>query len=161
MSGITSKTAYQVFGSSGGALPAAGYIGERFFTTAARNSVALTSATSKNVVTLTPSAGLWLLSAAVEFTPNTTTSVTRYDWSISKTTNTLPASGTIGAPSAGEFWQFWQQVATIPTNDNGFSIPMYLYGCTDSVTPIYVVAQSTFSASTMGCGGFLSAIRIG
>lgn len=164
MSNVSNRTALQVLGNTSGNLIAAGYIGERLFDASATRAspVAFTVGSppqTKNIATVTLTTGVWFISGGVGSAQAGTTVYSSIDWAVSKTSGTLPATSTIGTPSAGEYWQRW--VAPIsPTNDINFTLGSFLYVATTS-TPLYHVVSPTYTSTNPSWYGYLSAIRVG
>ena len=117
------------------------------------SAVALTTATAKNVTSISLTAGDWDVEGNAAFTAGATTTATAFASAISATTNSL---GT--APASGAYVQLGISVGAagvepiLPTGKVRVSIA--------STTTIYLVAQSTFAVSTMSAYGFISARRV-
>lgn len=129
-----------------------GYIGEYVTSTVATgSSVALTTATTANVTSISLTAGDWDVRGAVDFTFGATTSVTNLTGGISQT------SATLGGQDS--FFDF-ATPAIIPTaaKDSVFPCPTTRISLA-ATTTIYLVAQGTFTASTLKAYGTLSARR--
>jgi hypothetical protein len=91
-----------------------------------------------------------------------TTGVTQYLAGISNTSAAMPATDTQAYPtSTGEVRTQWLQPATIVgiTGANILVLPTYDVTLT-ATTTLFLVAQATFTPSTLGAFGYLQAVRI-
>ena len=156
--------ARNVVGDTTGTAVPAGYIGEVLSQSRLKSAaVALTTATPANVtatsLTLTP--GVWLLSGTVGFRTAATTSVTALFGAISTTSATIPASDTTAVPSSTGQVQLAQERAAnvFGSADNNIILPPNVVVVTTS-TPYFLVAQASFTVSTMTTYGFISAVRV-
>ena len=114
------------------------------------SAVALTTATTANVTSITLPAGDWNIFGTVGFIPAASTSITVLGAGSSQTSATLDALGTAFG---------FTQAAVVPTAvPQLFSIPMDRVVLTQTTT-IYLVARATFTVSTLGAFGVLSARR--
>jgi hypothetical protein len=133
------------------ALPANGEYSSA--TVASGSAVALTTATPANVATLSLTAGTWDISGTIGFTPAVTTSITNLQGGVASVSATLP-----GVITGGQFGAF--MTATVP----GAVQPAYSTGTRRLIiaatTSVYLVAQASFTVSTMGAFGFLGARRV-
>lgn len=141
---------------------AAGVVGE--YLQASRLKSAATGATSTTSLNVTAAAlsltaGDWDVSGCVVFLPAATTSVTILKAAISKTTATLPATDTIGVPTSGEVAAQITTAANIATGDISLDMPMCRISLA-STTNIFLVANATFSVSTLTVYGSLNARRV-
>lgn len=131
---------------------AAGKIGEYVSSNLLVGSaVALTTATSKTVTSISLTAGDWDVTGTVAFAPAAGTLIVDMKGGISQTNNTLATLSDTAAlvdiplsPSAGVG-------ATIPVGTSRISL--------SGTTTIYLVAQCTFTVSTNAAYGFISARR--
>lgn len=132
---------------------ASGKVGEYAETILAVGSAAaLTSATSKDIITLTLGAGDWEIDAVINFVTASTTSVTGTLASISQTLNTLDS--TAGRMTGGFFG------AIVPTAGTNFGVPVpSLRFSLSGSTTFHLVAQGTFTVSTMTAYGIIRARR--
>lgn len=131
---------------------ATGYIGEYLSSAVATGaSVSLTTATTANVTSLSLTAGDWDVRGAVDFTFGAATSVTNLVGGISQT------SATLGAQDS--FFDL-ATAAVIPTaaKDSTFACPTIRISLA-ATTTVYLVAQGTFTVSTLKAYGTLSARR--
>jgi len=131
---------------------AAGEIGEYIEAILTSGSAtALTTATGKNITSISLTAGDWNINTIVYHVPAATTSVTVLSHGLSTTTATLDIT-------AGRFVQF-----AIPAFVNGgitFSTTGMQYRLSlASTTTIFLVASDTFTVSTMTAYGMISARR--
>jgi hypothetical protein len=141
---------------------AAGVIGE--YIQASRVKSAATGATSTTTLNVTASAlsltaGDWDVSGCVVFLAAATTSVTLLKAAISKTSATLPATDTIGVPTSGEVSGQISTAANIATGDNSLVMPTCRISLSGT-TNIFLVANATFSVSTLTVYGSLNARRV-
>ncbi len=145
----------------------AGDVGELLgpLTRVRSNSLALTTATPANVATttsLTLTPGDWEIRGAVTFLPAATTGVQAVTAAISATSATLPATDTTSVPTSGEFRNdgFGFNVAVSNYIDT-LVIPPYRVTVAAAATrQLFLVAQATFSVSTLTCCGWMEARRI-
>lgn len=121
---------------------------------------ALTTATPLTIASISLLAGDWDIKGAVGFNPGATTSITLLHAAISTVNNTLPATSTLAVPSAtGEFRAQSSAAAYVPgANPITIQIPAYRISLA-STTTIYLVAQATFTVSTLAGFGYLEARR--
>lgn len=126
------------------------------------SALAVTTNVTANVgsttsFTLTP--GDWDLRGTVVFSPAATTNVTALRAATSLTTATLPATSTIGVPSGAEFRIQESRAASVPADLISLTIQPFRVSVSAN-TPVFLVAQATFTVSTMSVSGFLEARRI-
>lgn len=142
---------------------AAGKVGEVASASRLRSAATgATTATSLNVTAaaLSLTAGDWDVSGYIGFLPAATTSITVLKAAISKTTATLPASDTFGVQTSGELGTQFSTAANVP-GANDILLP--LVGCRISLTAttnIFLVANATFTVSTLTVYGSLCARRV-
>lgn len=136
---------------SGPLLEALNSVGEYYESQLAQASaVSLTTATTANVTSITLPAGDWSIFGLIGFIPAASTSITVLGSGNSQTSATLDALGTSFA---------FTQAAVVPgAVAQLFPIPMDRVLLTQPTT-IYLVARSTFTVSTLGAFGVLSARR--
>lgn len=132
---------------------AAGSVGEYISSTVVSGSaVALTTAMTANVTSISLTAGDWDVSGNVVIAAAATTVATVGQAAISSSTGALPT-----LPGAGAF-NIWQGSFTgaaslaLPTGRTRISLAI--------TTTIYLVAQATFATSTAGAYGFIGARRV-
>lgn len=142
---------------------ASGIVGE--YIQASRVKSAATGATSTTTLNVTASAlsltaGDWDVSGCVVFLGAAGTSVTLLKGGISKTTATLPATDTIGVPTAGEVSaQISTAAMVLGANDWSMQMPVCRISLA-STTSIFLVANATFSVNTLTVYGSLNARRV-
>lgn len=154
----------EYIGSTTNDTPVAGVIGEVLGPITRVRSAATPinpTGTTVNVctttsITLTP--GDWWVSGVVGFDPAATTNITDLKAAVSKTTGTLPATDTTAVPTAGEYTAQIASAAYVPVNDIVIPIPAFRVSVSTN-TPIFLVAQATFTVSTIACYGSLFARR--
>ncbi len=162
-------------GSIGSAAANAGEVGEVIRITKARSAApALTSSTGCNVtattcpatggtqsITLTP--GDWSCQAMIGFETGTSTSVTDYSASISKTTNTLSGTDTISLPTSGEVRIDMDTAANVfgTAADVAILIPPYqITVAAGATTVIFLVSRAVFTVSTLTTYGSMECRRM-
>lgn len=146
----------------------AGYVGEYIFSTIPTGSaVSLTTATPANITSIALTPGDWDIDCQVEFSPGASTSVTVSTASISLTSATLSTQpgGTVGRATLGpEPVMTINQAAAVPAA--GYALAPSSVRCTISAAPpgvtttVYLVAQATFTVSTMAAFGTIRARRV-
>lgn len=137
--------------TNGGAVPA-GSIGEKLTATAAPGAVSLVTATSATVVSLPLTAGVWSVSGVVNYTPSATTSISVVGQGVSSVAATLGAQDSyVQNANAAEV-----PGAIVITN----AAPPVIINISAGAT-YYLVAQATFTLSTLTAGGTITATRIG
>jgi len=145
---IVTATVGQLPGTTGTTQPGTGKIGERV---SATGTAALTSATTANVASITPSAGVWDLEFVNAFSgPGAATST---DWnSAISTASASVASGVIGEvyhtrlPSGADM--------TIMHTSRRLRVT------TSGSTGYHLNAQATYSGASYGCTGTIQATRV-
>ncbi len=144
------STGLQLKGNNTNTAPPAGFLGEqiRSFVTA----VSLTSPTPKSVTSILLTAGIWDVSAVLNFSPASGTVTTQASISISATNNTL------GSNVGDDIIQY-----NFSLGANG-NMPLTLPSLRitlSSSTTYYLVGQAAFSVSTLTVNGRISATRVG
>jgi hypothetical protein len=151
VSGVT-VSAGQYPGETGAGSATAGNVGEYIESVVSSGSpVSLTSATPKTLTSITLPAGDWDVDATVAFIPTATTNITQIVGSISGTTNTLDvAPGKLSALSIP---------GTVPNLQNVTqNVPPYRLSLAVSTT-VFLIAQGTFTVSTLTAYGLVRARR--
>jgi hypothetical protein len=122
------------------------------------SAVSLTTATPANVTSITLSPGDWDISGVLDFNPAATTSVTNVTASVSLTSATL--SGQTGGNGLGtDPTMAWNQAASVPAGVMALEVPAVRLSITKTTT-VYLVAQATFTVSTMTAYGTIRANRV-
>lgn len=119
------------------------------------SAVSLTSPNALNVTSISLTAGDWIVEGHVAFLPTATTSITVLAGGISLTTNTLPAAGVL---NEGAFRI--QRPAFVPLA--GFqsnTVPSARISI-NATTTVFLVAQATFTVSTLTAYGAIRARRV-
>lgn len=131
---------------------AAGDIGEVISATLAQGSaVALTTATAKTVTSISLTPGDWDVDGVVGLIPAASTSITQMAEGAHTTTDTLGAAGTFSNII---------QAATVPgANAMYRNIPRQRINVA-ATTTVYLIAQATFTVSTLGAFGTIRARRV-
>lgn len=151
--GTGTQRQLQIKGSSSNVRPAAGFVGELLSSVIATGaSVALATGVTSNITSITLTPGNWLVFGAVDFTFAATTSYTNLIGGVSTT------SATIGAQDS--FFDF-ETPAAVPTagHDQTWTIPTTTFSVNVN-TPVFLVAQATFTVSTLKAYGSIIAIRL-
>lgn len=135
---------------------AAGYVGEYISSSVvAGSAVSLTTGNAANVTSISLTAGDWDVVANAAFAVSGTTNYTILEGSINTTSATLGDSNDPSAPLV----RFVRDAGTPGTQDPSFAVPRARI-VISATTTVYLVARSTFSASTVGGYGFISARRV-
>lgn len=159
------KTASPSMGSPGQApgsntndSAAAGNVGELITATvAAGSAVSLTTATSANVTSISLTAGDWDVSAQVVHNAAATTSITLLQIGISATSATLPTQ--VGGSGIGtDPLGIERRAASVPAGALTTAVGPVRVSLA-ATTTIYLVANDTFTVSTMSAYGTLRARR--
>jgi hypothetical protein len=137
-----------------GTAASAGYVGQVLSSKISSGSaVSESTGATVNVTSLTLTAGDWDVEGSVVFKPSSVTIPSGYNaWiGINSTSVTIPSDGTEVAVTPG----------TESNQSSGFggSIPRQIYNVSTSTT-VYLVAQSNFTAGSMGVYGYLTARRV-
>lgn len=121
-------------------------------TIAVGSAVSLTTGTSATVTSISLPAGEWDINGQVDYRAGATTSITILTQGISTTAATLGAQDTFSRSVSAAF---------VPTasNDVGLPIRGQLLTLT-ATTTIYLVANATFTLSTLSAYGTIQARRI-
>lgn len=145
---------------------ASGYVGEYIFSTIpTASAVALTTATPANITSIALTSGDWDIDCQVEFKPGATTSVTQSNAAMSLTSATLSTQpgGTVGIATLGpEPIMTVNQAASVPAANYALAPSSVRVTVAQSNTPatVYLVAQATFTVSTMAAFGTIRARRV-
>jgi hypothetical protein len=132
---------------------AAGSVGELIQSTVlAGSAVSLTTATTANVTSISLTAGDWDVWGSVWFVVNGGTTTSIQIAAISVTSATLPT-----APGSGAMAQV--QMAAGGGSTQGMPVGMARTSLA-STTTVYLVAQSSFSGSTLTAYGYIGARRV-
>jgi hypothetical protein len=145
---------------------AAGYVGEYIQSTIpTASAVSLTTATPANITSIALTSGDWDLECQVNFKPGATTSVTQSDVSMSLTSATLSTQpgGTVGIATIGpDAVMAVNQAAAVPAANYALAPTSVRVTVAQSNTTatVYLVAQATFTVSTMAAFGTIRARRV-
>lgn len=140
-----------ITGSSTNDSAASGVVGEYISSTIAPGSaVSLVAGTSKNVTSISLTAGDWDVFGDIHFSGTGTTVLTNMRGGMNTTTNTLPA--------AMDYISLAPASTGIQSFDQGILIPGRRQSLA-STTTIYLVANGAFSASTCTAYGYIGARR--
>lgn len=141
------QTSTGILGTTSGANAGAGYVGQPLTNSA--SGVSMTSGTPVNVVSLSLTAGDWLVSGTVQFVPAGSTTVSSLLAAVSTT------SGSVGA------FQNWNNLILPFTTGVSQVLPTpILHVNVSTTTTVYLVGDPTFGTSTMTASGFIQAYRI-
>lgn len=139
-------------GVASSAAAAAGTLGEYAASSVAASAVSLTSGSAVSLTSVSLTAGDWDVSGSCTFTAATSTSITKTICGLSATSGVVGADGTYSrdttaavVPGAGEWKDFLAPVTRFLIN---------------TTTTIYLIGQSTFTASTQTAGGAIRARRV-
>ena len=146
----TTQTSSGTLQGSKNTAPAGGYLGEQIRSYATKGSVGITNATPVNITSISLTAGVWDISAVVEFGGATTGSFIAC--CITTTTGTL--NGNEGDNQV----QF--PLLSQATSEQCLCIPSYRQ-VISATTTYYLVAQMNYTVGTGTGGGRLSAVRVG
>lgn len=139
-----------VAGTTSNDSAAAGQLGEyQTATIASGAAVALTTATTANVTSLSLTAGDWDVTGTVDYTYGAGTNVTISQQGISTTSATLGAQDTYTSVYTGG----------VPTADQGFQTPTVRISIS-STTTVYLVSKCAFTVSTNKAYGTIRARRV-
>jgi hypothetical protein len=116
-------------------------------------AVGLTTATSANVTSISLTPGDWDVWGNVWFSPAATTNITIHQGALSTTSATLPT-----APGAGAFFKSILVAGQVPNAIFGATVGSTRVSIA-STTSVYLVAQATFSVSTLSAYGFIAGRR--
>ena len=121
-------------------------------TIAVGSAVSLTTGTSATVTSISLPAGEWYVNGQVDYRSGASTSITILTQGISTTAATLGAQDTFSRNVSAAF---------VPTASNDVGLPMrgQLFTLTTTTT-IYLVANATFTVSTLSAYGTIEARRI-
>ena len=135
-----------------GSNAAAGQIGEYVESVVLQGSpISLTTATNANITSISLTAGDWDVSGAVAFATSGTTSVTVLIGAFNTTSVTLPAS-----PERFSY----STAANVPGSSTSvYAVPTRRFSLA-ATTTVYLIAQGSFTASTLTAYGRISARRI-
>jgi hypothetical protein len=132
---------------------AAGYVGEYVSSSvAAGSAVSLSSATAKNVTSISLTAGDWDVTAQAYLNLAATTSWTNFQYSISGTSATMDVT-----PGR---WINFLGAATAPGTTNLTFGAMHFRISLSGTTTVFLPAQATFTVSTASAWGFIAARRV-
>jgi hypothetical protein len=149
--GIPVVTTSLVQGTTTNDSAADGLIGEYVSSTVAGTTTGLTSPNAANITSISLTAGDWDVRGTYVITGTGTTSFTLANCGISTTSATLPATNLRNTRVSGAF---------VPTDVYvAAEVPMQRISVATTTT-VYLVAAATFSISTAGAGGVLSARRV-
>lgn len=156
---VQTPTVIDLDGIVDGSLAAAGEKGEYLSASVATGSaVSLSTGTAKDVVALALTPGDWEVFGVVHHKPAASTSVTALKASISPTVDT--AGTQAGGSGIGlEGLVVSNMAAMVPAADVSQQVGPVRVSLTTNTT-IHLVAQDTFTVSTMGAYGSLQARRV-
>lgn len=123
-------------------------------TVASGSAVSLTTATPANVTSLSLTPGVWRVTGQAAFAPAATTSITILTAAINTTSATVPSPETVAAARNQQ-----TSPAYVP-NANQVLVTGEAILTLTATTTVYLVAQATFTVSTLGAFGKIQATRI-
>lgn len=136
-------------GITNGALAGAGVLGETISSAIASGSAtSLTTATAKNITSLSLTAGDWDVSGNVNFVGSTATA-SLLQGGISATSATVPTDGT----------EVFSGLTALGSGTDSVTLPRKQINVA-ATTTVYLVGKSTFSAGSVTAYGSMSARRI-
>lgn len=148
---ITPSQTTGILGTTTNNDASAGYVGEYLEAELDSSSaVALTTATPKTVISLSLSAGDWIVEGLGGLMFPSSTSLTSYEFSLSTTTNTLSTRNAIH-----------RGAAVVPGAGNAIQAPIKSKRITvaSGTTTVYLVINAIFTVSTLGGYGLITARR--
>lgn len=149
ISGLSRIASSVIYGVTDGSNATAGYIGEYLEASAAFGSVgSWTTATTKNITSLSLTAGDWLVAGQVTWSGGPITGT--YTRTSLSTTSLTPAGGTLEATSPT------MPTAVSPVN---FAVPTRRVSLSAPGT-VYLVGDIGFTAGTPAAGGAIRAWRV-
>lgn len=160
---LTNKTLTTpvIVGITDGSTAAAGNAAEPLTASRLKSAeTSLTTSTTVNVTSLSVTAGDWLLWGFVGFDAAASTTVTSFDYGISTTSITFPATDTMGVQdTAGQIrFQDKRAGAVLAGNAVYSMAPVHIH--TSSTTTYFLLGNSVFGTSTMGVFGSIRAVRL-
>ncbi len=144
-------TGVQLKGNNTNTAPPAGFLGEAI-SSYISSPVSLTSATTTRITSIDLTAGIWDISSLVGYTVDSTTSLTKGQASINTTSSAINAN--FGDQSSS--FQTAANVGCQPVLGN----PSFR-ALLSATTTYYLNANATFTVSTCGVYGRISATRVG
>jgi hypothetical protein len=134
---------------------AVGVIGEYVSSAVGTGSNSLTTATAKNLTTISLTAGDWDVSGCIFLDGAVTTNVTLLRGNASST------SATINFYAIGWAGLSFGSAGVIPNATGSLSVPLPTQRFSlSATTTIYLVGIATFSVSTLTAGGYITARRV-
>lgn len=151
----------RILGTTTNDSAAAGRIGEVISSGAPQSSLNnLTSGISNTIASISLTVGDWDVRAMGGFKGAAGTSVTELQTAIGLTNNTLPATDTIANPTNGEvLYDAVMSATVIGGNRIVQSIPPIVIKLASPAT-VYLTQNATFSVSTLGGFGSITARRV-
>ncbi len=140
----------------------AGNVGEYIIQSRVRaSSTSASTGVDINVTStaLTLTAGDWDVTGLLGVTPGGTTSITQVLLGISLTSATMPSSATLAVPTGGEVRYAFSEAASVPVGDSTYNTGPTRVSISGTTT-FYLVAQATFSISTLSVYGSIYARRV-
>ena len=124
-------------------------------TLAAGSAVSLTTNTTADVTSISLTPGKWRVTGSVAFDPSGTTSITRMLGAINTTSATIPTADVVAGAVAGISYDAFVPAATAQNLFAGEAILTLA-----ATTTVYLIARSTFTASTLSAYGKIQAQRL-
>lgn len=140
-------------GITNGVTANTGFVGEIISSTLAVGSaVPLTSGTTSDVTSISLTAGEWYVNGQVDYRAAASTSITILTQGVNSTSATLGAQDTFSRNVSTAF---------VPTASNDVGLPVRGQAISlTATTTIYLVANATFTVSTLSAYGTLQARRV-
>lgn len=142
-----------ILGTGTNDVAAAGEIGQPINGQVVPNTTSIVTGTPLTIASVTLTPGDWLLFGVISFTPDTTTSITRAQASISDTDNTL----TLGQNALHAIsWPAFVPNSILYVRTG----PRHLQVAAGATLIQYLVAEADFTVSTLKAGANLQALRL-
>jgi hypothetical protein len=122
----------------------------------AGSAVALTTATTANVTSITLGPGTWRVTGSVAFDPGASTSITRMIGAINTTSVTIPTVDVVAGAVVGISYDAFVPGAT----GQNFYVGEAILTLTAASTTVYLIARANFTVSTLGAYGKIQAQRL-
>jgi hypothetical protein len=141
-----------IIGITGATSASAGVVGEVLTATAALNTTSITTATLTDVLTLSITAGQWLVTANIGYFGQSTTTPTLMEGWINTTSATNPG---------GQYTSYLQSSVTTPfaTAPIAFCVPTRVFNV-NTTTTVYLSTLTSFAGGTLAGGGQIIATRM-
>lgn len=156
-------TTHGIVGTTSSSGATAGNVGEYINAARQRGSeTALTTATPLNVTSISLTAGQWMVTALAGFDVDSTTVLSGTIWNLSTTSATLTsANTTLGTQDAtGQMRGEFDYTASVIGNTTRLYAPLTTIVNISATTTYFLVAQCSFTTSTVNVFGSITATRM-